>query len=807
VRCASEAAQNVRLAATTTAAFFTSASPANIAGLPSLIFAMSEGGAEKLTISGPHRLMEKYLSCVNTFVHRTYPRIELAPDDDFTSNDASLLKGLQPMDVFSSLSGPKYKPLQAGKDKHEAGLQIWRIASGFKKKSDYGNSKEGIVRESVAGGGGGGGRKRRRSRDDNLPSASNLSQVHSVVDENEVDLDTIDEKRDYNDENVTSCEVSSYSYIILISGRPKTIPGQTCAEHCAILIADFDTSSGYQLETVKMSLKQFIDTRTLPVPISLCLHLHDNKENKQNGGLIPSSQVLVNLFPDARHIFTLNGDALSRSLITPSLSSTRKILTHFPASVIQTNRLHKLDKEMFRNSSGGLLVSEITSSAPAYDKCSSGLHSYLLPLQVLPVFPAEGVFQKIDVDQPGTIGAGLINIESNHDHSCDSKVLPLPTLQEEDSHLSFTFLGTGAAAPSHRRSCSAILLSSPSFLLDCGEGALVKLLDVAVGTDASSTDSPTTLLHKYLLKIEGIFISHMHADHHTGLLTVLKKRLDAIRESLHKGEKHPKPLVILGPQALFQVLACYFLLFRLEDDESMNSFITFIPLQETRPGFPMWHRLQLESSPDAILWHCSVHHCRQSFGCALSIPTNASLEKRLVFLYSGDTRPTEELSHLAREASTGSSGQACSVSSCSLILIHEATFNDDRLEDAKKKRHSTVTEAFDVGNFIKKVLEEESSIKKATLSFLGIALTHFSQRYPSISAPISSSGKTTTDSSTSTSNIEDQAAIVMTQTRHGSSAFFAIDMMRLRPSDFEINESFDTRSKQVRVVINDSEYL
>jgi hypothetical protein len=118
-----------------------------------------------------------------------------------------------------------------------------------------------------------------------------------------------------------------------------------------------------------------------------------------------------------------------------------------------------------------------------------------------------------------------------------------------------------------------------------------------------------------------------------------------------------------------------------------------------------------------------------------------------------------------------------------------------------------VTEAFDVGNSIKKVLEEESSIKKATLSFLGIALTHFSQRYPSISAPISSSGKTTTDSSTSTSNIEDQAAIVMTQTRHGSSAFFAIDMMRLRPSDFEINESFDTRSKQVRVVINDSEFL
>lgn len=802
VRCASEAAKGVRLAATTTAAFFTRASPDNIAGLPSLIFAMSEGGAEKLAISGPHRLMEKYLSCVNTFVHKTYPRIELMPDDLETQ------KG-QPLNVLSSLSGPKYKPLQVGKDKSEAGIKIWRFASGFKENT----SKE--MNDGGIDGGGGGGKKRRRSVEFDSQSPSISSHWQSAVDKNEVDLDEIDEHGNSLDEKSLRCdEVSSYSYVILISGRPKTVPGETSAEHSAILIADFDTTTTYQLQTAKTSLQAFIDSKILPVSISLCLHFHNSSEQqKQSGGNnVPSpSKVLTELLPDARHVYSLNGDDRTRSFITPSPSGARNVYTHFPASLSQTDRLNQLDGEMFRKPSGGIDESELASFSSILSenkRYSKGFRSFILPLQIIPVFPVSDAFRKIEADQPGPNGAGMIAIDSNSVLVSDSTSVPSSSVQD-DAHLTFTFLGTGAAAPSHRRSCSAILLTSPSFLLDCGEGALVKLMDVAAEV-SNSSESINSLLHKKLLQLEGIFISHMHADHHTGLLTVLKKRIDAIRDSLNVNRKRRlKPLLILGPPALFQVLICYFLLFRLKEDESMNSFITFISLQETRPGLPICHRLQLESSPDALFWHCSVPHCRQSFGCAISLPKSADSDERIAFLYSGDTRPSVELAHLAREASTGSAGRECKIGPCSLILIHEATFNDDRLEDAKKKRHSTVTEALDVGDAIRKVMEEESSNRKVALAFLGIVLTHFSQRYPSTSAPITSSGKTSaaeSDSKSSTiSDAKDHAAMIMTRTSLGSSAFFAIDMMRLRPRDFEVNESFHTRSQRVKLVVNDND--
>jgi len=798
VRCASEAAKGVRLAATTTAAFFTRASPDNIAGLPSLIFAMSEGGAEKLAISGPHRLMEKYLSCVCTFVHKTYPKIELMPDDLETH------KG-QPLNVLSSLSGPKYKPLQAGKDKSEAGIKIWRFASGFKEKTSI--EVNGGIDDT-----GGGGKKRRRSVEFDSQSPSISSHWQSAIDKNEVDLDEIDEQGSSLDEkSLRYDEVSSYSYVILISGRPKTVPGETSAEHSAILIADFDTSTTFQLQTVKTSLQAFIGSKILPVSISLCLHFHNSEQQKQSeGNNVPSpSKVLTELLPDARHVYSLNGDDRTRSFITPSPSGARNVYTHFPASMSQTDRLHQLDGEMFRKPSGGIDESELPSfsSISENNMYSKGFRPFLLPLQILSVFPINGVFRKIEADQPGPNGAGLIAI-SNSVLVSDSTSVPSSSVSvKDDAHLTFTFLGTGAAAPSHRRSCSAILLTSPSFLLDCGEGALVKLMDVA--TEGSS-ESINSLLHKKLLQLEGIFISHMHADHHTGLLTVLKKRIDAIRDSLHvNGKRHLQPLLILGPPALYQVLTCYFLLFQLKEDESMNSFITFISLQETRPGLPICLRLQLESSPYALFWHCSVPHCRQSFGCAISVPKIADSDERIVFLYSGDTRPSVELAHLAREASTGSAGRECKIGPCSLILIHEATFNDDRLDDAKKKRHSTVTEALDVGDSIRKVMEEESSNRKVELSFLGIVLTHFSQRYPSTSSPITSSGKPSaaeSDSKSSTiSDATDHAAMIMTRTSLGSSAFFAIDMMRLRPRDFEVNESFHARSQRVRLVVNDND--
>jgi ribonuclease Z len=61
------------------------------------------------------------------------------------------------------------------------------------------------------------------------------------------------------------------------------------------------------------------------------------------------------------------------------------------------------------------------------------------------------------------------------------------------------------------------------------------------------------------------------------------------------------------------------------------------------------------------------------------------------------------------------------------VCIHEATFEDTMLEDAISKKHSTLTEAIEVG---------------LAMNVFRIILTHFSQRYPKLpSLPQKASSK------------------------------------------------------------------
>ena len=73
----------------------------------------------------------------------------------------------------------------------------------------------------------------------------------------------------------------------------------------------------------------------------------------------------------------------------------------------------------------------------------------------------------------------------------------------------------------------------------------------------------------------------------------------------------------------------------------------------------------------------------------------------MTVVYSGDTRPCEALVALGKGTS---------------LLIHEATFGDDKQAEAESKRHSTIGEALDVA---------------LRMSAFRTVLTHFSQRYPS----------------------------------------------------------------------------
>jgi len=89
---------------------------------------------------------------------------------------------------------------------------------------------------------------------------------------------------------------------------------------------------------------------------------------------------------------------------------------------------------------------------------------------------------------------------------------------EAGDDITVTTLGTGSAIPSKHRNVSATHLDIPGvggMLLDCGEGTLGQLRR-RYGMSG---------LKQVYEDLKMIFVSHMHADHHLGLQTILEDRL------------------------------------------------------------------------------------------------------------------------------------------------------------------------------------------------------------------------------------------------------------------------------------------
>ena len=92
----------------------------------------------------------------------------------------------------------------------------------------------------------------------------------------------------------------------------------------------------------------------------------------------------------------------------------------------------------------------------------------------------------------------------------------------------------------------------------------------------------------------------------------------------------------------------------------------------------------------------SVNHCYGAQAVCLTFPN------RFKVSYSGDCRPSDQFAR---------AGQG------STVLLHEATFEDELIGDAKAKKHSTTSEAIAVG---------------AAMGAKRVLLTHFSQRYQKV---------------------------------------------------------------------------
>ena len=146
--------------------------------------------------------------------------------------------------------------------------------------------------------------------------------------------------------------------------------------------------------------------------------------------------------------------------------------------------------------------------------------------------------------------------------------------------------------------------------------------------------------------------------------------------------------MVIGSEAVlkyFEFCACV---------SGLDEFVTFTPIVSTLYAGATKEIAAATEGVITRLRSIPVQHCYGSYGLVLDLNSSHKL------VYSGDCRPSQSLVK---------AGMDCD------LLIHEATFDDARMEDALKKRHSTSSEARRLA---------------AQMRAKHVVLTHFSQRYP-----------------------------------------------------------------------------
>ncbi|KAJ3220632.1 Zinc phosphodiesterase ELAC protein 2 [Clydaea vesicula] len=275
---------------------------------------------------------------------------------------------------------------------------------------------------------------------------------------------------------------------------------------------------------------------------------------------------------------------------------------------------------------------------------------------------------------------------------------------DKDDYYSKTFiipLGTGSAIPSKYRNVSSTLVILPSksvIILDCGEATLGQII---------RHYGPDTTNNEILKNLKLMFISHMHADHHLGFLSIYKKWLKVRKPNAQLNVICPVFFVYwLRDYNVFEDIQLANL--NLIDAQTFNALTLSNVLDGNalkfflKVGSVDKNRIQkikkglLEDMGVKNIEVAEVKHCKEAFGIAI---TDHNVGK---IVFSGDCRPSESLITIGVGAE---------------ILIHEATFEDEMIEEAISKRHSTIGEAIDVA------LKMEAK---------RLLLTHFSQRYPNL---------------------------------------------------------------------------
>lgn len=430
----------------------------------------------------------------------------------------------------------------------------------------------------------------------------------------------------------------------------------------------------------------------------------------------PALKSFMESLPQVRHLVS-----------SQDLCSNQIMFKRSAGSIL---RMSHVDEKRFKESYSGNPILSPTTYGSFQPEASIPLAENAEPIELCAEYMLKPIFKPIDSDtrtprfDPKEALAPLKNDVFEAASKARAKI------KESESELArwrakipcpdaeVIPLGTGSSLPSLYRNVSATLVRVPgygSYLLDCGEGTFGQL---------QRAFEPAKLIEIFK-DLRMIYLSHPHADHILGIISVIKawyhivhkgrpskqnarQALDIIRRNPGSASGATKRLAILASQPLHGWLAEY-------------SGVEDFGYSRTWPlgawgGQVELVRLGEDQAVPKSLWEplfglqdlqtCFVRHCHNAQAVSLTWPDatradqSAEDSKPFKVSYSGDCRPDHN--------------SFADIGRHSTLLIHEATFEDGLLDDAKAKRHSTTSEALAVG---------------ASMHAKCVLLTHFSQRY------------------------------------------------------------------------------
>ncbi|KAJ3062859.1 Zinc phosphodiesterase ELAC protein 2, partial [Podochytrium sp. JEL0797] len=221
-------------------------------------------------------------------------------------------------------------------------------------------------------------------------------------------------------------------------------------------------------------------------------------------------------------------------------------------------------------------------------------------------------------------------------------------------------LGTGAAIPGKYRNVSSTYLrfSDGGMFLDAGEGTLAQFYR-HYGPEG---------VDRELKALKCIFVSHLHADHHLGAISILKR----VHE-LKGGDANAEPVCVVGPTRYLTWLSEY-----ADVEEFGFERLVLVDSKDLMRGSDKNNVERLKQITHMSQFQTMlVKHCAQSYALVL---THALSKLKIAF--SGDCRPSDFFVQV---------GKGCD------LVIHEATLADEKMVEAVDKNHCTTGEAIEIG--------------------------------------------------------------------------------------------------------------